>query len=349
VKIALATIQTPFIHGGAEYLIQGLQTSLQNAGHFVERISMPFRFGPPEQVSRSMDIWKSEDYTLLNGHEADQVICLQFPAYYLNHPAKALWLLHQYRAVYDLWETPFTAEFRKDPQVRLLRERIIAADTKSLGDCWPRFTIAANVSKRLLRYNNISSSPIYHPPHLAEQFYSAPAEAYVFVPSRLEEAKRQKLVIAAMAHVRTPIIAVICGEGGQSDPLQRLTLELDLEDRVKFIGRVSEQEKLALYAHCLCVFFGPYDEDYGYVTLEAMLAAKPVITCEDSGGPLEFVVHTQTGLVVPPEPGAIAAALDALNEDRSRARELGAGGRARYLALDISWDEVVRQITAQGK
>ena len=39
----------------------------------------------------------------------------------------------------------------------------------------------------------------------------------------------------------------------------------------------------------LGVIFPPLDEDYGYVTLEAMLAAKPVITCTDSGGPLEFV------------------------------------------------------------
>jgi len=46
------------------------------------------------------------------------------------------------------------------------------------------------------------------------------------------------------------------------------------------------------------VVFPPFDEDLGYVTLEAMLAAKPVITCNDSGGPMEFVRDRENGLLV---------------------------------------------------
>ena len=345
-KIALATIQTPFIHGGAEYLIHGLLLSLRNAGHLVERVSMPFRFGPDEQVSRSIEVWQSEDFTLLNGHQADQVICLQFPTYYLKHPVKAFWLLHQYRAVYDLWETPFTAEFRKSFGAQSLRQRIIEADTKSLGECWPRFTIAANVSKRLQSYNNITSHPIYHPPYLANQFYSADAEAYVFAPSRLEEAKRQELLIRAMMYVQSPLVAIIAGEGGQDSRLRQLTHELKLENRIKFVGHVSDQEKMALYAHCLCVFFAPFDEDYGYVTLEAMLAAKPLVTCRDSGGPLEFVVHNETGFIVAPDPREIANAFDLCSVNGKKAREMGGEAAKRYEEMDISWDNVVEKLTS---
>jgi glycosyltransferase involved in cell wall biosynthesis len=89
------------------------------------------------------------------------------------------------------------------------------------------------------------------------------------------------------------------------------------------------------------VFFGPYEEDYGYVTLEAMLSRKPVITCEDSGGPTEFVVDGESGWVVPPAPEAVAAALDALWDDEDAAVRLGRQGRVLYDDLDISWDAVV--------
>ena len=344
-KLAVATIQTPYIHGGAEYLIAGLLQSLTAAGHVVERISMPFRFGPIDQLRRSIELWESEDFTVLNGQQPDRVICVQFPTYYLTHPAKVLWLLHQHRAVYDLWETPFAAEFCEEAGAASLREEIIDKDTKRLQECSPRLTIAGNVSSRLQRYNGISSTPVYHPPFMAEQFYCAPAEAYVFVPSRLEEAKRQELLIRAMAHIKTDLTAIICGEGGQKPRLERLVEKLQVGDRVNFIGRVSDDEKVGLYAHSLCVFFGPFDEDYGYVTLEAMLAKKPVITCTDSGGPLEFVVPQQTGLVVAPEPEEIARALDLLNSNHKQASDMGSEGWKHYRELNISWECVVQKLT----
>ena len=48
---------------------------------------------------------------------------------------------------------------------------------------------------------------------------------------------------------------------------------------------ISDEEKLRLYANCLGVIYPPLDEDYGYITLEAMLAQKPVVTTRDAGGP----------------------------------------------------------------
>ncbi|MFN2476107.1 MAG: glycosyltransferase family 4 protein [Chthoniobacterales bacterium] len=344
-KVALATIQTPFIEGGAEYLVRGLQAALLRTGHSVERIAMPFRFSPIEQVSRSMDLWGSEDFTALNGHQLDRVICLQFPTYYLQHPRKVTWLLHQYRAVYDLWKTPFCGDFHETLGATELRDSIVHADTKHFAECSPRYTIAANVSARLERYNGISSKPIYHPPFMAEQFHHSEPESYIFVPSRLEQAKRQALLIRAMAHVRSRVIAIVAGEGGQKETLQHLVEQLNLEHVVKFVGRVTDEEKIGLYARALAVFFGPYDEDYGYVTLEAMLSSKPVITCADSGGPLEFVVPDHTGVVTSPEPKEIAAAIDLLSADRRRAISMGHEGRRHYDELNISWQQVVEKLT----
>ena len=65
----------------------------------------------------------------------------------------------------------------------------------------------------------------------------------------------------------------------------------------------------ALYARCACVFYAPWDEDYGLVTLEAFHSGKPVVTTDDSGGVLEFVKDGETGLVTRPDPLAVAESL----------------------------------------
>jgi glycosyltransferase involved in cell wall biosynthesis len=98
-----------------------------------------------------------------------------------------------------------------------------------------------------------------------------------------------------------------------------------------------------LYAGAGVVFYAPFDEDYGLVTLEAFRSARPVVTTKDAGGPLEFVKHAETGLVCEPEPQAIGGALTQLLEHKALAARLGAAGRER--TLSISWDHVIRTLT----
>ena len=92
--------------------------------------------------------------------------------------------------------------------------------------------------------------------------------------------------------------------------------------------------------------FPAFDEDLGYVPLEAMYAAKPVVTCRDSGGPLEFVVPGETGEIVEPTPEALAEAIDRLAAHPERAREMGEAGRERILAMELSWQRVVAALCA---
>ena len=90
------------------------------------------------------------------------------------------------------------------------------------------------------------------------------------------------------------------------------------------------------------MFYGPFDEDFGMVTVEAQLAGKPVVTTTDSGGVLEFVRHAETGLVAEPAPVAIATALQRLLDDADLARRLGAAGRDA--AQLPTWDDVVGRL-----
>jgi glycosyltransferase involved in cell wall biosynthesis len=105
---------------------------------------------------------------------------------------------------------------------------------------------------------------------------------------------------------------------------------------------VDDRQLVDLYAGALAVIYPPLDEDYGYVTLEAFLARKPVITTTDAGGPLEFVVDGGNGLVAAAAPDAIAAAIARLAADRPLARRLGEAGFER--ARTITWDGVVDRL-----
>ena len=90
------------------------------------------------------------------------------------------------------------------------------------------------------------------------------------------------------------------------------------------------------------MLYPPYDEDFGYVTLEAFLSRKPVVTATDSGGPNEFVLDGVNGFARPPEPDAFAEAINALARDRRRTAALGEAGYER--ARTVTWDGVIEKL-----
>ena len=333
-RVVITTVQVPFIRGGGELMADGLVGALRRRGVDVELVSMPFRFGPPEEVMRSMDAWAQEEY-----ESADIAICLKFPTYYLRHRRRVVWLMHQHRSVYELFNTAY-GESDGDASAVRLRAEVMRRDTESLRGARV-FTIAARVSQRLALYNGISALELYHPPRGADLFYQGEQLPYIFAPSRLESLKRHELLIRAMPLVRKPIMAILVGQGGVRAHLERMTGELGLKDRIKFLDYMGFRDLIDLYANSLGVFFGPFDEDYGYVTLEAMLSSKPVVTCTDSGGPLEFVVHGDTGYVVEPTPDAIADCINQLATDPAQARLMGRCGKERIEGLGLSWDRVI--------
>jgi glycosyltransferase involved in cell wall biosynthesis len=164
---------------------------------------------------------------------------------------------------------------------------------------------------------------------------------------RLDPLKRCDLLIEALRHSDSGARLVIAGTGPQRENLERQVERCDLGERVVFAGFVPEDELLELYAGAFGVLYAPVDEDYGYVTVEAFLSGKPVVTCTDSGGTLEFVEDGESGLVVEPTPEALGAAIDGLYGNRERAREMGEAGLPRV--SDIGWDLVVDSLTAPLK
>ncbi|MBN2053894.1 glycosyltransferase, partial [bacterium] len=192
------------------------------------------------------------------------------------------------------------------------------------------------------RFNGLTGIPLYHPPRLRDRLSCLGWEPFVLSVGRLEVNKRVDLLIRAMPMVPEGIHAVVAGDGPQRAALEKLAWELGVEARVIFTGRVDDENLLRLYGTCGAVYYAPYDEDLGYVTLEAFLAGKPVLSCHDAGGVLEFLVHGESGLVVMPEAAAVADAAGRLAADHRRAEVLGEAGRRRVAS--ISWHNVIQTL-----
>ncbi|HEU5238015.1 MAG TPA: glycosyltransferase family 4 protein [Pyrinomonadaceae bacterium] len=347
-NILIATTQVPFTKGGAELHVEGLRQALIERGYNAEIVALPFKWYPPTEIMRGAMAWRMLDLSGANGRPVDLVIGMKFPAYLVAHPNKVLWILHQHRSAYNLWGTAFD-DLSTYPEGVRIREWIKYCDERFIPEARKVFANSRTVAERLKHYNNIESEPLYHPPPLAGRLRSGDPGDYVFYPSRLEPQKRQELLIEAMRFVRTPVKLVLAGGSADARRYESLVKQAGVGERVDVRGFVPDEELIQLYANALGVCYLPFDEDYGYVTLEAMLSAKPVLVTNDSGGAAELIEHERDGLIVEPDPRAIAESLDRLYSDRELARCMGERGNNKLRSMNLSWSRVVEQlISAAG-
>jgi glycosyltransferase involved in cell wall biosynthesis len=349
VRILIATTQTPFVRGGAEILADGLESALRRAGHEAEIVRFPFKWYPAEAIPPQVLAARLMDLSEFSGVAIDRVIGLKFPAYLIPHPDRMLWLVHQHRAAYDFWDSGFS-DLMQMPGGRSVRDFIREADRAHIPEAKRVYTISRNVSARLERHSGIASKALYHPPANANAYRAGEFRDYFLFPSRIDAVKRQWLVIDALAEASLPMTVVFVGASDNPATMTDLVARAakrGVTGRVRWTGALSEAEKIDLYADATAVVYPPLDEDYGYVTLEAMLAHKPLITCSDSGGPLEFIRHGASGLVAAPDARALARAMETLWEDRTAAKAMGSAARQAYADMQIGWDAVVTALTAR--
>jgi glycosyltransferase involved in cell wall biosynthesis len=339
--VLVCEAQVPFVEGGAEDHVRQLVHHLREHGHRAAIVSIPFKWYPKEEILAHAAAWRLVDLSESNGQVVDLVIATKFPSYFVRHPNKVTWLIHQYRAAYELCGTPFS-DFEYTEADVGLRETLLRLDRQMLLESRRLFTNARNTAGRLEKYLGIHAEPLYHPPRLADRLRRGPFGDYVLSVGRLESIKRVDVAVAALAHTRSPLRLVVVGEGTQRENVDRAAERAGVSDRVDFLGTVDDERLCALYAGSLAVVYVPYDEDYGYVTLEAFLSGKPVITARDSGGTLEFVEDSVNGRVCEPTPDAIGAAINDLAGSRALAASYGDAGLARARA--ITWDGVVESL-----
>jgi glycosyltransferase involved in cell wall biosynthesis len=342
-KIAIVNNQAPFVRGGAELLAEWLADKLQEHGHEAQIVRLPFAWSPSRRVIDHMLATR-----LVRLPNVERVVALKFPAYYVRHENKVLWMLHQFRQAYDLWGTPYQ-DLPDTPEGHEVRSAVLESDRRYLKEPRRIYTNSKIVGERLAHYSGISSEVLYPPLPDPSAYLCDGYGDYFFCPGRITLGKRQHLALEAMGAMRSHARLVIAGAPERPQDLDRLRAiiaEHGLEQRVTLLPRwIDDDEKLQLLAGARAVLYLPYGEDsYGYVTLEAFHARKPVITLADSGGTLELVRDRQNGRVVS-NVVELAEALDELADDDGLAERWGQAALATIDELEISWQRVIRCLT----
>lgn len=152
----------------------------------------------------------------------------------------------------------------------------------------------------------------------------------VLFVGRLIYYKGVEYLVKAMKNVKAQLILV--GEGPLKNDLKKLAMDLGIEDRVHFVGEVSDEELPAFY-HACDVFVLPSiarSEAFGLVQLEAQACGKPVVSTELKTGTSYANLDGKTGFVVSSENSEeLAKAINALLEDEPLRRRMGEFARAR--------------------
>jgi glycosyltransferase involved in cell wall biosynthesis len=162
---------------------------------------------------------------------------------------------------------------------------------------------------------------------------------------RLKKYKRVDVVIRAFAELNIPSATLeIAGTGDYRASLERLVKSLGLEDRVKFLGFISEDEKIHLLRRAWASALASPKEGWGISNLEAAACGTPVIAA-NSPGIRESVIDGETGfLVAQNDSGAMAAAMRGIVEAPEMIEVLGAAGRR--FARTFTWDRSARETLA---
>lgn len=342
-KVLVVNNMAPFVWGGAEELAKNLQQNLVVAGHEAEILRIPFQHDPANQIISQMLMVRAFEL-----HNVDHVIALKFPAYIIRHPRKSLWLLHQYRQAYDLFDSDHT-NLPRDQKGLALRNMIRSADNQTFSESRYIYTISQVTADRLKKYNNFDAEILLPPLNNPHLFEGGEPMGYIFAGGRINGMKRQHLLIEAMRKTNARVKLLIAGppdSKSDADRLIKMVASYGLADRVKLDLKFLSRENYADYVNrSLAVAYLPFDEDsLGYVTMEAATAAKALITTTDSGGVLGLVRDKETGWLSEPDAQSLATAMDSVFVNLAVTKKYGEAAKELWDSLGVNWHNVTEKL-----
>lgn len=323
-------------------LVLSLQRELVRRGFITDIAQVPFKWYPPEEIVRQALAWRLLDVTESNGDRIDLLITTKFPTFLAAHDRKVAWIFHQHREIYDLLGTEYSSFTDSKPHNEI-KATIQSLDAKGLSECRSRFTISHTVAERLRRFNQLDATTLYPPPPHVGRYRFDHLGDFLLFAGRLDRLKRVDLLIEALAQASPEVRLKIAGRGPLEGSLLKLAAERGVSSRVDFLGFVPDEDLLTLLATARAAVYTPVNEDYGYVTLEAFLSGKTLITTNDTGGVLEFATEDSGFIAEPTAPSLGAAMTSAWSTPPSRLREMAEVGRRKV--APIQWDTVIDALT----
>jgi glycosyltransferase involved in cell wall biosynthesis len=230
------------------------------------------------------------------------------------------------------WPMAATVWLSERPLARAYRRAFFHAISESTRED----LVARGVDRRRIR--------VIHPGVDATRFTPAPdgrraaAPTFLYV-GRLKRYKGISLALRALARARSrrPDLTLdIAGAGDFRAELEGLAAELELGAAVRFLGFISEAEKIELLRRAWANLFPSPKEGWGITVIEAAACATPSIA-SDSPGLRDSVRHGETGYLVPHgDVETIADRMLELADAPGRVAALGAG--ARRFAEQLTWE-----------
>ncbi len=343
-KILVVNNMVPGMRGGAEELADQLVLHLRKAGHESELLRVPFTWEPADRIINEMLMCRNMQLS-----NVDRVIAMKFPAYMIPFPEKVLWLAHQYRQAYDLWDAG-QSNIPDTPHGRQIRAAIVEADNAAFEPVKDIYVVGRTVQERLQKYNGLQSTILRAPLNDEDMYTGGDHGDYIFAGGRINSGKRQHRLIEAMAKAGGKGRLIIAGPAdtpGDADRLRKLVEEHQLGDRVTLDIGFLPRQKIADYANgALACAYLPFAEDsYGYVTMEACQARKAVLTVNDSGDLTELIHDGVHGRVCDDDLEQLGAALAGLFANRARTIEMGQAAYAHWTGKNINWAATVEALT----
>ncbi len=170
------------------------------------------------------------------------------------------------------------------------------------------------------------------------EYFKTPREKITIIPNGIRSYFRRitdPILLAATRYkfgLKHPLVLGV-GPGWLYDETQQLIAKLKLENKVRFLGRVTELELITLYSMADVFVFPSFYEGFGVPPIEAMACGAPVITSNSSS--LPEVVGDAALLIDPHNTGELARAILQVLENEQLRDELCQKGYAR--AQHFTW------------
>lgn len=345
-KVLVINSMAPFVWGGAEELAAQLVRNLKLRHIDAELMRLPFNWEPYSGIPAEIARFKA-----MRLPNVDRVISMKFPTYFIPSEHHTIWLIHQYRQAYDMWNSPY-CNIPHNSDGEAVRDFIRAHDNDIFRKQSEIFTISDEVSRRLKSYNGVKSQSLRAPINDPDLFCGGESSGYILAPGRINSTKRQALLIEAMQYLPNTARLIVAGPPDSEDDVRHLGSLVErhgLVGRVKLDLRFLGRDELAEYVnHAVAIAYLPYQEDsYGYVTMEAFEAGKPVITCSDAGELLEIVHDGSTGFVSEADPKVLASAMATLMYNPNLAKKMGEQAREFWHGKDINWTSHIAKLLGE--
>ena len=151
--------------------------------------------------------------------------------------------------------------------------------------------------------------------------------------------KRIDLILESLALLEDGNL-IIVGGGAEEEYLLQLTKSLGLEQRVKYLSNLNNEQLQQVFKSVTCGIYTPVREPFGIMPLEAASHGLPVVVTPDGG--YTEVLDDSCGFIVEPEPVKIAEALDRLFSNHELASAMGAAARKKV--EQFTWDHTANSL-----